>query len=53
MDLLASKCIINWSSVFSVHDGIVAFLSIGCQVSIRCDNDLRWLKVTVFTHLVF
>ena len=47
------KRIINWSSVGSVHDGIVPFLSMGCQVSIRCDNDMQWLKVTIFTHLVF
>ena len=46
MDLLALKGIINWSSVGSVHDGIVSSLSVGCQVSIRCDNDLRWLKVS-------
>ena len=53
MDLLALKRIINWSSVGSVHDGIVPALPMGCQVSIRCDNHLRWLKFTVFTHLVF
>ena len=47
------KRIIDWPSVDSAHDGIVSFLSMGCQVSISCDNDLRWLKVTVFTHLVF
>ena len=53
MDLLALKRIINWSSVGSVHDGIVSSLSVGCQVSIHCDNDLQWLKITVFIHLVF
>ena len=53
MDLLALKRIINWSNVGFVHDGIVPSLSVGCQVSMRCDGDLRWLKVTVFTLLVF
>ena len=40
MDLPALKRIINWSSIGSVHDGI--------QVSMRCDCDLRWLKVNSF-----
>ena len=53
MDLLAVKRIINWSNVGFVHDSIVPSLSVSCQVSMRCDGDLWWLKVTVFTHLVF
>ena len=42
------KRIINWSSVGSVHDGIVPSLSVRCQVSMRCDNDLWWLKGNSF-----
>ena len=48
MDLLALTRIINWSSVGSVHDGIVPFLSMGCQVSIHCDDDLWWIKFDSF-----
>ena len=40
MDLLALKRITNWSSVGFVHDSIVPFLSMGCQVSMHCDGDL-------------
>ena len=39
---------INWCSVGSVHGGIVPSLPVGCQVSIHCDNDLRWLKINTF-----
>ena len=48
MDLLALKRIINWCSIGSVHDGILPSLSVGCQVSMRCDGGLRWLKVNSF-----
>ena len=48
MDLLALKRIMNWSSVSSVHDCIVSSLSVGCQVSMHCDDDLWWLKVNSF-----
>ena len=44
LDFLALKRIINWSSFRSAHDDIVSSLSVGCQVSVRCDEELRWLK---------
>ena len=47
------KRIINLSSVGSFHGGIVSSLPVSCQVSMHCDKDLRCLKATVFTHLVF
>ena len=45
LDLLVLKYITNWSSVGSVHDGIVPSLSVSCQMSMRSDDDLWCLEV--------
>ena len=52
MDLLALKRIINWSSVGSVHDGIVPFPVSGLSSVNALWRRLVMAKVTVFTHLV-